>query len=488
MADKVLCEKSDLVAVANAIRSKNGTTNTYKVNQLAGAVENISSGTTLPTLSNPGSAADLRSGKQLIDQSGNKITGTLATVIQATPSITVNSAGLITASATQSAGYVASGAKSATKQLPTKSAATITPGASNQTIAAGTYLTGAQTIKGDSNLVAGNIKSGVSIFGVSGNYAGSGGGSNKAPYTLTLKGSSTFFKEITYINSNFEASSTGKLSFPYVLEMYSPSFAIFLDYPGNVALTLSNCIHNGMWSYTGNITSNQRFTDYMVTDFHSATVTFPASCFLPDTLITLANGTKTQIKDLTYSDKLLVWNFDDGKLDTASICWLTTSGLKNEHYYKLTFSDGTILKTTGQNSNHKIYNVDERFFKGVDKTEIGDRIFSENGIVTVTNKEYIEEEVEYYNLITTKYINCFAEGILTSDRYGNMYQHDENMMNIQDGRTIRPYSEFEAVGIKRYWYDTLCLGEVNGTINEIKNYIDKLECQMLTPPGYNELK
>lgn len=177
MADKVLCEKSDLVAVANAIRGKNGTTNTYKVNQLAGAVENISSGTTLPTLSNPGSAADLRSGKQLIDQSGNKITGTLATVTQATPSITVNSAGLITASATQSAGYVASGAKSATKQLPTKSAATITPGTSNQTIAAGTYLTGAQTIKGDSNLVAGNIKSGVSIFGVSGNYAGSSGGS-----------------------------------------------------------------------------------------------------------------------------------------------------------------------------------------------------------------------------------------------------------------------------------------------------------------------
>lgn len=170
MADKVLCEKSDLVAVANAIRSKNGTTNTYKVNQLASAVENISSGTTLPTLSNPGSAADLRSGKQLIDQSGNKITGTLATVTQATPSITVNSAGLITASTTQSAGYVASGTKSATKQLATKSAATITPGTSNQTIAAGTYLTGAQTIKGDANLVAGNIKSGVSIFGVSGSY------------------------------------------------------------------------------------------------------------------------------------------------------------------------------------------------------------------------------------------------------------------------------------------------------------------------------
>ena len=50
-----------------------------------------------------------------------------------------------------------------------KSAATYTPGTSNQTIGANQYLSGTQTIKGDSNLVAGNIRSGVSIFGVTGN-------------------------------------------------------------------------------------------------------------------------------------------------------------------------------------------------------------------------------------------------------------------------------------------------------------------------------
>lgn len=57
-----------------------------------------------------------------------------------------------------------------------KAAATITPTTTNQSIAANTYLTGKQTISGDANLVAGNIKSGVSIFGVSGSYTGSGGG------------------------------------------------------------------------------------------------------------------------------------------------------------------------------------------------------------------------------------------------------------------------------------------------------------------------
>lgn len=92
----------------------------------------------------------------------------MPTATQATPSIEVDSNGLITASATQSAGYVASGTTSATKQLTTKAAATITPGTSNQTIASGTYLTGTQTIIGDSNLNAANIKSGTSIFGVAG--------------------------------------------------------------------------------------------------------------------------------------------------------------------------------------------------------------------------------------------------------------------------------------------------------------------------------
>lgn len=204
-----------------------------------------------------------------------------------------------------------------------------------------------------------------------------------------------------------------------------------------------------------------------------------ASCFLAGTKIALADGTYKNIEDVTYNDRLKVWDFDNGNYGEAEICWITARNLHNYHYYQLTFDDGTILRTTGTNSNHKVYNVDERFFKGVDKTQIGDRIFSEHGIVTVVNKEYIEEDVLYYNLITSKKFGCFADGILTSDRYGNMYPIDENMMFVKDEREVRPYSEFEAVEISQYWYDNLRLGEMKDSLESIKEYIERLESQML---------
>lgn len=93
----------------------------------------------------------------------------MPTATQATPSISVSSAGKITASSTQTAGYVAAGTKSATKQLTTQAAKTVTPTTSSQTaVASGRYTTGAVTVAGDANLVPANIVSGKSIFGVAG--------------------------------------------------------------------------------------------------------------------------------------------------------------------------------------------------------------------------------------------------------------------------------------------------------------------------------
>ena len=92
-------------------------------------------------------------------------------------------------------------------------ATTVTPTTSNQTKAAG-YYSGAITIKGDSNLVASNILSGKSIFGVAGNVVpgkkwasgtGSSVGSGSVYFTYLSTTSTKSFSYIT-IQLNFTPS------------------------------------------------------------------------------------------------------------------------------------------------------------------------------------------------------------------------------------------------------------------------------------------
>ena len=84
--------------------------------------------------------------------------------------------GVITDDANATASQILSGytayvkGKKVTGSIPSQGAQTIIPGTTNKTIASGKYLSGTQTIKGDSNLTAGNIKAGTSIFGVSGTF------------------------------------------------------------------------------------------------------------------------------------------------------------------------------------------------------------------------------------------------------------------------------------------------------------------------------
>lgn len=114
----------------------------------------------------------------------------MPTATQATPSVTVNASGLITATTTQTAGYVSAGTKSGTKQLTTQSAKTVTPTTAAQTaVESGVYTTGKITVAGDSNLVAGNIKNGVSIFGVTGTLTAGSGGSTESCENEILEGS-----------------------------------------------------------------------------------------------------------------------------------------------------------------------------------------------------------------------------------------------------------------------------------------------------------
>lgn len=65
---------TDLTSVANAIRTKSG--GSSPLSFPSGFVSEIGNIASLPTLTNPATAGDIASGKEAVDGSGNKITGT----------------------------------------------------------------------------------------------------------------------------------------------------------------------------------------------------------------------------------------------------------------------------------------------------------------------------------------------------------------------------------------------------------------------------
>lgn len=118
-----------------------------------------------------------------------------------------------------------------TGAIPSKSAQTYTPGTSNQTIAANQFLSGIQTILGDPDLIASNIKKGVNIFGVLGTVdIASMGGLQQASGTVTSSSDITTYSYADSTNnyiSKYSATVSG-LSFTpkYVILDAKPSGGI----------------------------------------------------------------------------------------------------------------------------------------------------------------------------------------------------------------------------------------------------------------------
>lgn len=181
------------------------------------------------------------------------------------PSISLNtSTGVITATSNvRTSGYLSTSATtSKTYTLPTNSGGIITPGTSQKTaVAAGKYTTAATYVKGDSNLVAANIKSGVSIFGVSGTYEGSGSSSETYNtqdliQNVTSETSATYINGLTFVDTadqiksvvivqtgDFDSINANEVIFGYVDKRSGQTVCATKNSIGTILLdSTSNCI------------------------------------------------------------------------------------------------------------------------------------------------------------------------------------------------------------------------------------------------------
>lgn len=203
------------------------------------------------------------------------------TATQATPSISVNSSGLITASATQSAGYVAAGIKSGTKQLTTQAAKTVTPTTSEQTVVeAGRYTTGAVKVakipdsyiqpSGTKTITENGTHDVTDFASVNVNVAGSGGGGAVETCSFTFNKSSGVKPDslhlLTYDGSTMTRGSI--TMFPLSMETTNnfdtavKNSMILLVSNLSMTITLEGDI-SAIAEYTG-ITSNQWYGAYFI--------------------------------------------------------------------------------------------------------------------------------------------------------------------------------------------------------------------------------
>jgi len=117
---------------------------------------------------------------------------------------------------------------SGTGTMPNNGAVTLTPGTASQAIAAG-YHNGSGAVAGDASLVAGNIRSGASIFGVSGSVA-------------LATGAATASQVLTGVTfSNTSGSGTGTM----------PNNGAVTIPPGTSAQAIASGYHNGSGTVAG---------------------------------------------------------------------------------------------------------------------------------------------------------------------------------------------------------------------------------------------
>jgi hypothetical protein len=194
-------------------------------------------------------------------------------------------------------------------------------------------------------------------------------------------------------------------------------------------------------------------------------------CLAKGTLITLANGKKKAIEDIVYSDTIVVWDFDLGTFSEAQPLWIKKAETTNQ-YNLLKFNDGTTLKTINQ---HRIFNKEKGMFTYpmTDDTPIGTTSFNDSGNeVILISKTIVIEEVIYYNVITNHHMNLFADGILTSCRYNNIYPIAD-MKFVKENRPIVLQSVYPArIGT---YYDGLRLAEQQIPVEDTIIYVDRLE-------------
>lgn len=227
-------------------------------------------------------------------------------------------------------------------------------------------------------------------------------------------------------------------------------------------------------------------TDYTYTNNRNLTINQPITgnitvtaqsdgCLVEGTKILLANGQYKNIEEIKYTDLLKVYDHVNGGVTESYPIWIEKECMGTS-YRKITFDDGTDLKIF---NSHYVFDVDKKMYIDVandEECKIGTRIYKWKNdkleIATIEKIEDVNENVKFYNLVSTYYYNVIANDVITTDptsSISNIYGFKENLIysdnfnKISNGFKL-PYL-FVAKSIPYYLYKGLNLQNTLQLIN-----------------------
>ena len=186
------------------------------------------------------------------------------------------------------------------------------------------------------------------------------------------------------------------------------------------------------------------------------------SCVTTGSLITLADGSKKRIEELTGSEILLAWDFVTGSYVETQIAYIFYHGDSRYDVVNLVFADSTVVKIIGE---HAFYDYQLNDFAFLSKDNYADYIGHKFNKSTGDGYEFVElvdayvtsEYTGSYSIQTVIYDNFFVEDMLSITpplykglffffEYGDNMKYDEAKMQAD----IEEYGLYEYEDLREY--------------------------------------
>ncbi len=224
-------------------------------------------------------------------------------------------------------------------------------------------------------------------------------------------------------------------------------------------------------------------------------------CVTPDTLVTMADGSKKEIQYVSVGEEVVVWNFYTGEYEIQPVSLLQAHGTGVQSVLHLRFEDGTELKVLGE---HGIFDADLNTFVFIDENDVdsyvGHCFVKKDGgsykLVKLVDYEVTEEYTTAYTILSYDHYNVMLEDMFTvtpahvGDNFFNPFEINEGMKydeasmqadvekyglyTYEDFEHVLTYEQFEALNMGHFKVSVgKGLVTYEGLIYLIKEFINR---------------